>query len=152
MKSLTEQPAILSVHEGSPGQFIVRVSDASHRGLVVGVTKLLQDAKSLVVITPSDIKVFAVDGDESVPKEESSGELPQSDEPIDETTQDAEPVPVAHRRGRPPKSEQAGRDEQCQRCGGIGRMQVVLDGGAASETACPICKGEGVMRRYGARR
>lgn len=150
MKSLTEQPAILSVHEGSPGQFIVRVSDASHRGLVVGVTKLLQDAKSLVVITPSDIKVFAVEGDESVP--ESSGDLPQSDETIDETTQDEEPAPVARRRGRPPKSEQAGRDESCQRCDGTGRMQVVLDGGASSETACPICKGEGVMRRYGARR
>lgn len=150
MKSLTEQPAILSVHEGSPGQFIVRVSDASHRGLVVGVTKLLQDAKSLVVITPSDIKVFAVEGDSHEQGQEAE-EVQQQETEVGDLPQSGEPVP-ARRRGRPPKSEQAGRDESCQRCDGTGRMQVVLDGGASSETACPICKGEGVMRRYGARR
>ena len=63
MKSLTEQPAVLSVHAGAAGQFILRVTDLRYRPLVIGVTKLLSaEASSFVVITPSDIKVFAVGG------------------------------------------------------------------------------------------
>jgi hypothetical protein len=153
MKSLTEQPAVLSVHEGTAGQYILRVNDLKHRPLIIGITKLLSDAQSFVVITPSDIKVFAVDGVPDESHENKQVDLEEENqETLDELPQPEEPVVTPRRRGRPPKSEQAGHDENCQRCAGTGRTKVILDGGAGSETACPICRGEGVMRRYGARR
>src|SRR6266576_2959180 len=58
MKSLTESPALLTVHAGSPGQYIVRVVDLRNRSLVAGVIKLLADGESFVVVTPTDTKVF----------------------------------------------------------------------------------------------
>src|ERR1700689_1728594 len=72
MKSLSESPAILTVHAGAAGQFIIRVGDLRYRPLIVGVTKPLPDASSLVVITPSDIKVYAVGGESDRPDSDNS--------------------------------------------------------------------------------
>lgn len=180
MKSLTEQPAVLSVHQGSAGQYILRVTDLRYRPLVIGVTKLLPDASSFVVITPSDIKVFAVgNGAGPTVTEVPDGDDTQQEVELDEETRAAidaeeqrsvpgavetrdaevgtagaepEPVAKATRRRKPSTAPVAGHDEACGRCGGAGKTRVILDGGGGAETACPICKGTGTMRRYGAKR
>src|ERR1700722_4778542 len=88
MKSLTESPAILNVHTGSPGQYVIRVSDLRHRPLVIGVTKLLADAQSFVVVTPSDIKVFVAGNGIAAPAQEQGAES-GADIEIDAETQAA---------------------------------------------------------------
>ena len=180
MKSLTESPAVLSVHEGAPGQFILRIADLRYRPLLVGVSKLLPGASSLVVVTPSDIKVFAVGGDNGhagPDAVDSSGDIdsgvdvqvtPEMQAAIDaesahsipgaaiddssatEPDVVSESKPRAIRRKKP--DSVAGHDEPCGRCRGAGRIPVILDGGGSSDTVCPICQGSGVMKRYGARR
>lgn len=152
MKSLTESPAVLTVHEGSEGQYILRVSDLRHRPLVIQVTKLLEDARSFVIITPGDVKVFAV-GDGF--REPIGAEVPEPLETQDEEEHEIpqsveEEPPKTRKRGRP--AQIAGHDETCGRCQGKGRIQSILEGGAATDIACVICKGEGILRRYGARR
>ena len=176
MKSLTESPAVLSVHEGTAGQYIIRVGNLRHRPLVVGITKLLAaDARSFVVITPSDIKVFAVGNGDAPSTEpiaktevevdaetqaaidaEEGRTVPGTDVNADDGVGDGGPsveeaVPAKPRRRAKP-TPLAGHDEACARCAGRGRIQIALDNGAASETACPLCQGQGVMKRYGARR
>jgi len=172
MKSLTEQPAVLSVHEGTNGQYILRVADVRHRPLVIGVTKLLTDATSFVLITPSDIKVFNVVGGNGTGPTEIADAIPETTDVVDAETQAAiDAIDAGADPGAPPASEivgetpqqtkvvrrkrpapVAGHDEQCQRCSGAGKIEVLMDGGKPAETTCPICRGEGIMRRYGARR
>jgi hypothetical protein len=178
MKSLTESPALLTVHMGEQGQYILRVSDLRHRPLVIGVTRLLSDARSFVVITPSDIKVFAVGDNGAGPTQVVEDATTTVAEPFDAETQ---AVIDAEERRSIPGTEQpateattsevvgeteqgtkvvrrkrnaavAGHDEQCQRCGGGGKIQLMMDGGKPAETVCPICVGSGTMKRYGARR
>ena len=82
MKNASEVPAILTIHRTSPGQYIVRVGDLRYRPLVVAVSKLLEDATSLVVVTPADIKVIRVSGS-SVSEESRKGTVaspPSEDE------------------------------------------------------------------------
>jgi hypothetical protein len=181
MKSLTEQPAVLSVHRGMAGQYVLRISDLQYRPLVIGVTKLLPDASSFLVVTPSDIRLFTVnsDGATAAPAEVADAEPDDAD--LDPETRAAiaaeesravpgavvegdgdaaaaaeteEVVPAVKnvRRRKPSAAPVAGHDDQCGRCGGSGKARVILDGGGGAETACPICKGTGTMRRYGARR
>ena len=180
MKSLTEQPAVLSVHRGTAGQYILRVADLQYRPLVIGVTKLLPDASSFVVITPSDIRVFSVNGDSATAASaevedgtlddadldpetraaiaaEQSRSLPGSvvegDGDAAAPAEEAVPPPVKNvRRRKPSAAPVAGHDDQCGRCGGSGKARVILDGGGGADTTCPICQGRGTMRRYGARR
>jgi hypothetical protein len=185
VKSLTESPAVLSVHAGSAGQFIIRVADLRDRPLITGVTKLLTDAgaSSFVVVTPSDIKVFnvggsgngnrpvvadpggvdsgggtgdlvvsdaetqaAIDAEESRPVPGAAADLPTDTAIVGETPQGTKVV------RRPRKPPIAGHAEACGRCAGTGRIAMILDGGAAGETACPVCKGAGTLTRYGNRR
>jgi hypothetical protein len=189
MKSLSESPAILTVHAGSPGQFVIRVGDLRYRPLIVGVTKLLPDAESLVIITPQDIKVYAVGaaggsngsrpvadpsdaggaGSDSVESAELDADtlaaiakeegraMPGDAADVAPATAAAEVVgetPQGTKVVRRKKSPTpiAGHEEACQRCGGAGRIKILLDGGSASETGCPICRGEGTIRRYGSKR
>ena len=163
MRSLTEQPALLSIHQGSPGQYILRVSDLRYRPLVVQVSKALEDAASLVVITPSDIKVYEVTRDEQ-PETVSGGETEaegpamsdselaaiSAQEEIPVPGQVEETPPKAVRRRKP--DSVAGHDEPCMRCSGQGMIRIIPEGGSPSDSPCPICKGTGVMKRYGAKR
>jgi hypothetical protein len=165
VKSLTESPAVLTVHEGTEGQYILRVADLRHRPLVIQVTKLLEDAQSFVIITPNDVKVFAVgsngssgsaatDYESSVPidAETQAAIDAQEEHSIPGSEEEEPPAPPARTRKRAKPASVAGHDEQCGRCGGQGRVAIMLEGGAPSDAPCPICKGEGVVRRYGARR
>lgn len=176
MKSLTESPAVLTVHAGAEGQYILRIADLQYRPLLVSVSKMLPGARSLVVITPSDIKVFSVGGSNDNVETSgddlrtTSGDVDSADVALDAktlaaieaenerplpnaTVEEEEPEPSPARTRRRPKPESvAGHDEPCGRCRGVGMVAIALDNGAPSETVCPICKGTKVMRRYGARR
>lgn len=168
MKSLTESPAILTVHTGSPGQYILRTTDLSHRPLVIAVTKLLTDAQSFVVITPTDVKVFSVGSNGDQPQQyeetqaaiefEESANLPPSSVGDGNTVDmgsnaesESEPVPARTRR-RTKTEKIAGHDEACGRCSGQGQVSMSMPDGQAAHAACPICKGSGIMIRYGNRR
>src|SRR5271170_2018869 len=63
MKSISERPPILTVHEDQ-GDYILRVGDTRYRHLVVGLSKLLTDARRLIVVTPGDVKFFTMEGDD----------------------------------------------------------------------------------------
>jgi hypothetical protein len=43
-----------------------------------------------------------------------------------------------------------GSNSVCGRCRGVGQVQVALEGGASGTATCPVCQGEGEIRRYGA--
>jgi len=60
VKTADELAPLLTVHQTTPGQYVLRVSDLKWRDLTVGIAKLLPDAKSLVLITPLSIKVLRV--------------------------------------------------------------------------------------------
>lgn len=182
MKSLSESPAVLTVHQGSAGQYILRVSDLRHRPLVIGVSKLLPDATSLVVITPTDTKVFTVGN--GIPATETAATIEEVEPEIDDpelraaiaresahvppgvsAEDDTEVVPPAGAevvgetsqgtkviRRKKSPAPTAGHNEACGRCTGSGHIQVLMDGGSPAQTTCPICKGSGQMIRYGVRR
>ena len=67
MKTASELPPILTIHQTAAGEYVVRVGDLKWRPLVVAVSKLLDDATQLIVVTPSDIKVVKVGGVREVP-------------------------------------------------------------------------------------
>ena len=169
MKSLTESPAVLTVHQGSPGQFVIR----GERTLIVGVTKMLAErgAKSFVVITPTDVKVFAVseNGDAvSAVDDGAAGNDPVdgAEAPIDQETQAAidaeesreipsspqlEVVPRVVKRDRNKNKSIVGKEVSCGRCNGEGKIATLLDGGQAASVSCPVCKGSGVSKQVGRR-
>jgi hypothetical protein len=166
VKSISERPPILTVHEDS-GDYILRVGDTRYRSLVVGVSKLLPDARRLIVVTPGDVKFFLM-GEENADHVRSisvSGGIPDS-EIFDESViaeqeshaiPNAEPEaaePLKRTRKRKPLNPdvQVGRDENCQRCGGTGEAKVLMPDNSTATSPCPICKGAGTIRRYGARR
>lgn len=166
MKSIAERPPILTIHEDS-GDYILRVGDTRYRNLVVGVSKLLPDARRLIVVTPGDVKFFVMDGSggegedtrtinditsaevpEEVIAEQESHALPNADTELTA----AEPSKLTRKRKPLRDDIKVGHMENCQRCGGTGKAKVLMDGGVAAETVCPICQGAGTIRRYGARR
>jgi DnaJ-class molecular chaperone len=137
--------------------------------MVVAATKLLTDkgARSFVVITPTDIKVFEVSGENSG----SNGSVPSVGDDETQVTdpetlkaiaqEEAKELPgeptvedVTNGKVRRRKKYEsaAGHEEDCTRCKGQGRISVLLDGGQPSEAGCPICQGTGKMKRYGVRR
>lgn len=177
MRSVTERPPILTVHEDQ-GDYILRVSDTKYHPLVVAVSKLLP-ARRLIVVTPGDVKFFVTGGSDAapsdyddagtgpadplpaepvdpeviaeqerhaVPNADSEPALPSGAEVVGETPQGTK---VVRRKRNQPA---AGHDEVCQRCAGHGVHLVKMPDGSAAESPCPICKGEGKIIRYGARR
>lgn len=168
VKSIQEKPALLSVHEALDGQYIIRVNDMRYRSLVSDVAKLLTNARSVVLITPNDIKVFDVNGSSIV----SGSEVHRPDE--EEPEVDAETIAeIAKQESiQTPNQEVVGEtkqgtkvvrrkrnldggpghDESCGRCRGSGQIQTLMDGGTPATATCPVCQGSGVMKRYGNRR
>ncbi len=173
MKSITERPPILTVHEDS-GDYILRLGDLKYRGLVAAVSKLLPDARRLIVVTPGDVKFFVVGGSddegnnsssgstsvadavgdgggEEVQEQEVTSQLPQPEEPDVES--EAEPRPKLTRRRKPlNETVKVGHPEKCQRCAGSGVTRTLMPDNSTAESMCPICQGEGSIKRYGARR
>lgn len=168
MKSLQENPPVLTVHRNG-GQYIIRVDDLSYRDLVVGLSKLLPEAESLVLVTPTSVKVFTLDGQETPRRAVEEVSEPDTPDPMEEAMRIAqeeehevpgEPdktvvreTPQGTKVVRRKKVETiAGHEQACGRCGGTGNIQILLDGGVADTTGCPLCSGKGTIRRYGAKR
>ncbi len=177
-RSLTETPALLTVHSTSAGQYVIRIHDAALRPLVTGVAKLLPDASSLVLITPTDTKVFTLGNGQPSPASmvaESDNEMPPSAEgppvtdpetlaaiareerssvpqAVTEEPESADVEMAPRTRRRKKQDSVSGHPEQCGRCRGSGRIQMLLEGGQSGDTACPVCHGEGTLLRYGVRR
>jgi hypothetical protein len=177
-RSLTESPALLTLHSTGEGHYLVRVSDTKRRGLITGLCRLLDDATVITMVLPNDIKVFNVNGS-SAPAEadlpdadaEDATDSPPITDPetlaaiaaeerksLPNATDDAaateEPpavsAPRARRRAKP--ESVSGHPEPCGRCSGSGQIRMLLDGGQPGSTACPVCHGSGTLLRYGVRR
>lgn len=163
--ALSERPPILTIHEDS-GDYILRLGDNRFRPLVVQLSKLLTDARRLIVVTPTDVKFFTGNGTAithadsdaasdidpaaappaEVIAEQESHTLPSQEE--------AEAVPPKLTRRRKPlqPTEKAGQMKNCQRCAGTGVIKTLMPDRSAAESGCPVCRGEGTMKRFGRQR
>lgn len=180
MKTATEIPAILTIHQLGPGQYMVRIDDMKYRPLAVAASKLLEDAQSLVVITPTSTKIIRSSGTSAgngrvatPPREEGERALPPPDEvPLESLDQETQAA-IREQEGHslPGEAEQpavtpeagmrvvrrkrvngsAGHPETCGRCRGAGKIRIIEQDGAAGEASCGVCQGAGVITRYGAR-
>jgi hypothetical protein len=171
-RSLTESPALLTLHSTGSGHYLVRVSDTKRRGLITGLCRLLDDATVITMVLPNDIKVFTVNGNGAAPEvdvpadadappitdpetlaaiaAEERKSLPNAaDDPVTEEVV-AEPAPRTRRRQKP--QSVSGHPEPCGRCSGSGQIKMLLDGGQSGSTSCPVCHGSGTLLRYGVRR
>lgn len=154
----------------------MRLTDTKDNFLAVKLAELIPDLATLQVITPTDMKVFNF-GDEFVsygtkdtakipPNGHDVGEINTGDEapdPMDAAMELADqenppPINKKPKRGRPTDLERAARkssaerQDKCLRCSGAGQVQQLMDSGASTMTACPVCQGEGVINRFGAQR
>jgi len=150
------------VYETGAGQYLLRIGDLKFRPLIVEVSKHLPGATSLIVVTPKDTKVFTVssNGTVSEPEPEPIESEPELDEETKEAIAQQEELPIPGeaedikpvRRRTRKSTEIAGHPEPCGRCSGSGQTRIILPDGKPSDTACPVCKGEGTIQRYGNRR
>jgi hypothetical protein len=181
-KSVKQLSPLLTLFETAPGSYSLRLSEVSKRAtfLSIEVAKLLPDAKSLQVITPNDMKVFDLaaerteaekaDADYKDFKERELAQRNESDMPpnpfempqpmdmekvVEIAEQEDQRVNGEEKRFRKPRPKAqptAGFDEPCQRCQGSGMIQTLMEGGRPAQGVCPVCQGEKVVRRFGARR
>lgn len=174
-KQVKQLSPLLTLFETSPGCYSLRLSETSKRAtfLSIEVAKLLTDAQSLQVITPSDMKVFDMTGGEtgrqreaeplssSTPEAEVIGPMPAPQEPLsmDQVVEISEAEEQKtngeekrFRQRKPKAGPVAGFEEPCQRCSGSGQIQMMMEGGQPGMSLCPVCLGEKVVRRFGARR
>lgn len=166
MPKSPELPPVLTIHRTSEGSYALRLFDLADNFLAAGIAKIIPDLRTLLVITPTDMKVFEFNGNGNRAVAEVE-ELPRTEvysDPMAEAIALAEEEPsgpkivgeTAHgtkvvRRKKSPTPE-AGHTETCARCQGRGKVGVLLDGGQSTEGTCPLCQGSGEIRRYGARR
>lgn len=174
-KQVRQLAPLLILFETRPTCYSLRLSETSKRAtfLSIEVAKLLSDATSLEVITPNDLKVFDMTGGETgrqaeeerrsppPPEPEVIGPMPSADEPLNmdqviEIAQAEEQKTNGEekrfRQRKPTTGPVAGFDEPCQRCSGAGTIQMLMEGGHPAMGVCPVCQGEKVVRRFGARR
>jgi hypothetical protein len=174
-RSLTESPALLTLHSTGEGHYLVRVSDTKRRGLITGLCRLLDDATVITMVLPNDIKVFTVNGSSAPAEADITASPDATDSPpvtdpetlaaiaaeerkslpnaTDDSAADAAPAESAPRTRRRAKPESvSGHPEPCGRCSGSGQIRMLLDGGQPGSTSCPVCHGSGTLLRYGVRR
>lgn len=176
-KQVKQLSPLLTLFETRPTCYSLRLSEISKRAtfLSIEVAKLLTDATSLEVITPTDMKVFDMTGqvtDESPekntppfsppPPERNEADRPEPyesnlnmDQVVEIAQAEEQKTNGEEKRFRQRKSRTgpvAGFDEPCQRCSGAGQIQVLMEGGHPATSTCPVCQGEKVVRRFGARR
>ena len=174
-KEAKQLSPLLTLFETSKGCYSLRLSEISKRAtfLSIEVAKLLSDARLLEVITPTDMKVFDFTGDvtSQTPEKKEGGFSPPPPEPEvigpmpPDDLQMNEVIEIAQaeeqrtngedkrfRQRKPQTGPVAGFDEPCQRCSGAGTVQMLMEGGRAATGVCPVCQGEKVVRRFGARK
>lgn len=189
-KALDPTPPVLSLfRHGSIA--VLRIHDLAFSGVVSAVVHSLPaDVESLMLVTPTDTKMFQVNAggrqhvqqrdhvDSNGVLPEDSGDVGEAEEEaldpqaeairqaaegdedvaaagIDEATAEVNmaDTPAARRKAMNDlrRAEAGQASDPCGRCGGSGTMQVALPDGGASQAACPVCRGSGVIRRFGAR-
>lgn len=96
MKTATDIPAILTIYQTGPGQYLLRTTDIKWKQLLLGTAKLLDDARTLTVVTPADTKFFMVGASTPVNgKAEPEPPAPDAHEPIPESDIDLDPETLA---------------------------------------------------------
>lgn len=154
MKTASELPAILTIHQLDDGEYLVRITDLAYRPLVVAVSKLLTDARQLVVITPADIKVLRVSGGSVGPvsadgevasrggdaEQVADPEVPM--ESLDAETQAAIREQEGHSLPGAPPAEPTVSPESGMR---VVRRQKP-NGRAGHPETCGRCRGDGTIR------
>jgi hypothetical protein len=175
-KQVKQLTPLLTVFETAQGCYSIRLTEISKRAtfLSIEVAKLLSDARSLQVITPSDMKVFDLTSDvqatspEPLTRENEAQAVTSEPEvigPMPQPMDMEQVVEIAQaeeqrvngeekrfRKRKPVNPTPAGFDEPCQRCSGSGTVQMLMEGGRPATGVCPVCQGEKVVRRFGARR
>lgn len=168
-KSARQIPPVLELFRIGPGVYSLRLTDPKDNYIAVKLAELIPDLGSLQVITPTDMKVFRFDGENNIPQK-TNGKLNNPDvnlnntpgEEIEDSMDEVDRLaamdahtdaPPAEKRGRGrPKKSAAERQDTCQRCRGLGKVQQLMDGGTSTEAACPVCQGEGTITRFGVAR
>jgi len=188
-RSLDPTPPVLALfrHDAIA---ILRIHDLAFSGVVSAVVQSLPgDVTTLMLVTPTDTKMFAVNagggtqharrpdtrddrevlpnGVGAVGAEASSAEEmePDPQEVAARLAAEGDQASVAAGMEEAPpqatnreavkefrKATVAAASDPCGRCGGVGKIAIALPDGGASEAACGVCRGAGVIRRYGVRR
>lgn len=195
-KALDAIPPVLALFRHGP-LAVLRIHDLAFSGVVSAVVQSLPaDVTSLMLVTPTDTKMFAVnaggthagnnyrqatsvgraagtedDGSAGMgDMDDSEAEDPQEEaiRLAEESTHDAAAAEVAEATAAvdladTPAARRAAMNERrraeagpasdpCGRCGGAGAVPIAMPDGGSSTAACPVCRGSGVIRRYGNRR
>ena len=188
-KALDPTPPVLSLFRHG-NIAVLRIHDLSFSGVVSAVVQSLPaGVTSLMLVTPTDTKMFQITGkgathvdtsrkqvsysqagdDEASlgEVEEASGGEEFEDDPqaraIAEAERDesesagVEASPIADHSNREAVREfrratAVPASDPCQRCGGSGKIALALPDGGATEAPCGVCRGAGVIRRFGVRR
>lgn len=179
---------------------ILRIHDLAFSGVVSAVVQSLPpDVTMLMLVTPTDTKMFQVNTGGSHERSQGAGNAEISHERIpsgksahgnshaemaDESESESDPqaeairlaaegdrasedaglesaaaevaaadTPAARRKAMNElrRAEAGDASDPCGRCGGQGKIAIALPDGGASEAACGVCRGAGVIRRYGVR-
>lgn len=189
-KALDPTPPVLSLfrHDNIA---VLRIHDLSFSGVVSAVVQSLPvGVTSLMLVTPTDTKMFAVNGgggnheqvkaqsyshqrsevggEPELSAESDRGEIPDAYDPQLEAIRQAQEdeSELESAQADAPISEPSNREavrefrratavpasDPCQRCGGSGKIGLALPDGSATEAPCGVCRGAGVIRRFGVRR
>jgi hypothetical protein len=169
MPSSPQIPPILTLHRTSPGSYALRLFDLADNFLAANIAKFIPDLQTLLVITPSDMKVFSFseNGNQQQVEEEIREPVTESSDPMQDAIDLAEQAERAEQpklkvvaetpqgkvvRRRKSVTPEAGMTDTCGRCGGAGVVGVLMEGGQAAQGTCPLCQGAKVIRRFGHRR
>jgi len=180
-RSLDPTPPVLALfrHDAIA---ILRIHDLAFSGVVSAVVQSLPgDVTTLMLVTPTDTKMFAVNvgggatngqikhtadaaptgagvnedvEDSSDPQAEAIRLAAEGDQASVAAGMEEAPPQAANRDAVKEfrKATAAAASYPCGRCGGVGKIAIALPDGGASEAACGVCRGAGVIRRYGVRR
>ena len=159
MASTQQISPVLTLFRLSPGNYSIRITDLKDQQIATALAGQIPDLASLMVITPTDMKVFKFDGAQQRLEVPSAPETPAEVEQdpmeaamaivpsTEDTGEPAKPQVVKRER----KKSTVGHDAACGRCNGVGQVSMLMEGGAAATGACPVCQGSGVVKRYGMR-
>jgi len=161
MASTQQISPVLTLFRLSPGNYSIRITDLKDQQIATALAGQIPDLASLMVITPTDMKVFKFDGAqqripdappetpaevEQDPMEAAMAMVPSGRDSDESRTQEKPQVVKRER-----KKSTVGHDAACGRCNGVGQVSMLMEGGAAATGSCPVCQGSGVVKRYGMR-
>jgi hypothetical protein len=156
----------------------MRVHDMQFSSVVsVIADRLPPDVYDLMLVLPTDTKLFHLPDRAASPEPSSPAEpeieqpdvqeqfIAQAQENDEIVEQSGEAItdvqdqinnasnPAERRKAmmKLRRAEQAGTASTCGRCRGAGQVPVAMPDGSASNTACPVCRGQGSIQRYGMR-